>query len=252
MPKRRKASSARRKSAAPASKARQRRFVERLKRLMFVGVSLLMAVTVLAAWLGGEDGLAARWRDEWVNRPRRLQAMIGRRVAIIAGHKGYDSGAICPDGLTEQEVVERIAVLTADRLRRSGADTEVLAEYDERLQGLVADALVSIHADSCIERSGFKVARSSVSLIPADEDRLVGCLSQAYQSATGLNSDRDSITPDMTGYHAFKRIAPQTPGVIIEIGFLGGDRGLLTQRPELPARGIADGVLCFLQPAAQQ
>ncbi len=211
-----------------------------------------MAGTVLVAWLGGEDGLAARWRDEWVNRPRLLQAVIGRRVAIIAGHKGYDSGAICPDGLTEQEIVEQIAALTAERLRRSGADVLVLAEYDERLQGLVADALVSVHADSCIDRSGFKVARSSVSLIPADEDRLVGCLNQAYQSVTGLNFDSNSITPDMTGYHAFKRIAPQTPGAIIEIGFLGGDRDLLTQHPELAARGIADGVLCFLQPSVKQ
>lgn len=248
MPKGRKASSARRNSTARTSKARQRRFVERLKRLVFVGVSLLMAVTVLAAWLGGEDGLAARWRDEWVNRPRRLQAVIGRRVAIIAGHKGHDSGAICPDGLTEQETVEQIAGLTAERLRRSGAEVLVLAEYDERLQGLVADALVSVHADSCIDRSGFKAARAQTSTMPEVEDRLVACLTQEYAAATGLAFDADTITADMTEYHAFKRVASGTPAAIIEVGFLGGDRQLLTFRSDLAARGIAQGVLCFLQP----
>jgi N-acetylmuramoyl-L-alanine amidase len=50
----------------------------------------------------------------------------------------------------------------------------------------------------------------------------------------------------MTGYHAFKRVDPQTPAAIIEVGFLGGDQRVLA-RADGPARGIADGVLCFLE-----
>ena len=51
----------------------------------------------------------------------------------------------------------------------------------------------------------------------------------------------------MTRYHTFYEIDPNTPGVIIEIGFMLADRSLLTQRPDLVAQGIIDGILCFLE-----
>jgi N-acetylmuramoyl-L-alanine amidase len=245
-------SASQRNRLARKKKKTQRTLWQRLERLLLTLVFLLLAGAVIVTWLGGEDGQASRWIDDWQNRPQRVAAAAGRRVALIAGHKGHDSGAVCPDGLTEQETVERIAEESADRLRRAGAEVLVFAEYDERLQGLVADTLVSIHADSCIDRSGFKVARSATSVIPDVEDRLVACLIKAYQADTGLAFDSNSITPDMTGYHAFKRVAPQTPGAIIETGFLGADQELLTQRPDLPARGIANGILCFLQSSVGQ
>ena len=51
----------------------------------------------------------------------------------------------------------------------------------------------------------------------------------------------------MTQYHAFRRVAPDTPAAILEMGFLGGDRQLLTEQADTVARGIADSLLCFLQ-----
>ncbi len=57
----------------------------------------------------------------------------------------------------------------------------------------------------------------------------------------------DTITEDMTEYHAFRRIRSQTPAAILELGFLGGDQGLLVRSPEKSARGVADGLLCFLE-----
>ena len=51
----------------------------------------------------------------------------------------------------------------------------------------------------------------------------------------------------MTQYHTFYEIDPNTPGAIIEVGFMLADRTLLTQRPDLVAQGIIDGILCFLQ-----
>jgi N-acetylmuramoyl-L-alanine amidase len=50
----------------------------------------------------------------------------------------------------------------------------------------------------------------------------------------------------MRQYHALRRISPGTPGAIIEIGFMGGDRHLLTQQQDRAARGIADGIMAFL------
>jgi N-acetylmuramoyl-L-alanine amidase len=50
----------------------------------------------------------------------------------------------------------------------------------------------------------------------------------------------------MTEYHAFYEIAPETPGAIIEIGFMGADRALLTEKQDLIATGIVNGLKCFI------
>jgi N-acetylmuramoyl-L-alanine amidase len=159
-------------------------------------------------------------------------------------------GAVCPDGLTEVEINYQVAERVVHTLQGMGYDAEILAEFSPKLNGYRAAALVSIHADACNvpEASGFKVARVSSSLVPVLEDRLVACLSERYARRTGLSFHRNSITFDMTEYHAFYEIEPQTPAAIIETGFMAADRWLLTQRQDLVAQGIVDGLLCFLEP----
>ncbi len=169
-------------------------------------------------------------------------------VGLVAGHSGYDPGAVCPDGLTEAELNAEVARQVVALLARKGIQTDVLAEFDPRLQGYRADALVSIHADSCVQgATGFKVARITLSAIPEAEDRLVKCLTGAYMQTTHLPEHPASITDGMTNYHAFREIASETPGAIIETGFMLEDRTLLERRPQLVARGIAEGILCFLE-----
>ncbi|HJW83182.1 MAG TPA: N-acetylmuramoyl-L-alanine amidase [Anaerolineae bacterium] len=172
------------------------------------------------------------------------------RVGIVAGHWGNDSGAVCEDGLTEQavnlDVARRVmALLEARRYR-----VDLLQEFDPRLENYVADALVSIHADSCDFindlATGFKLARSVASYTPEAEDRLVGCIREEYGAATGLGFHESSITPDMTSYHTFSEVAAETPAVIIEIGFLYGDRGILTGQADRIAGGVAQGIVCFI------
>ena len=171
-----------------------------------------------------------------------------KRVGIIAGHLESDSGAVCPDGLREVDITTAIARRVSGMLQALGHEVEVLPEYSARLAGYAADALVSIHADSCLqEYSGFKVARAAQSAISEQENRLVDCLYEEYAEYTGLSRDPDHITDDMLAYHAFYEIAPQTPAVIIEIGYMGGDRRLLTRQPAKVARGIVAGILCFLE-----
>jgi N-acetylmuramoyl-L-alanine amidase len=204
-------------------------------------ISLLVFLVALAAsgWL-----IYRRVQEQ-----SEMQALLlaGARVGIVAGHSGYDSGAVCPDGLTEAEVNLTIATRTVERLLRAGAQVDLLEEFDPRLQGYRADAFVSIHADSCeSDQSGFKVARVQESAVPQAEDELVDCLWQSFEEATDLPQHRGSITFDMRDYHAFREIHPLTPGAIIEVGFLGGDRRLLTRRPDRAAEGIAGGILCFL------
>lgn len=235
-----------RKQPARGAATRQRQ-VEHFQRRLLLLLLAVIAVIGLATWAGGQRSQAERWLGDWLNRSEATGAAAGQRIGILVGHKDFDSGAICDDGLSEGATVQRIAERTADRLRRLGAEVDLLAEYDDRLNGYQADVLVSIHADSCIDRSGYKVARSETSVIPDVEDRLIGCLMQSYSESTGLVFDSDTITPDMTQYHAFKRVAPQTPAAILEVGFLGGDAGVIVRQPELPARGIANGIVCFLE-----
>ncbi len=170
-------------------------------------------------------------------------------VGIVAGHKGYDPGAVCDDGLTEAEVNYTVAEEVVDLLRRRGIAADLLDEYDDRLTDYQANALVSVHADSCNipGATGFKVARVTNSAIPEDEDRLVACINQEYANYTGLPQHPASITDNMTNYHAFNEIHPSTPGAIIETGFLLDDRFLLESRPKVVARGIAAGIICFLE-----
>lgn len=176
------------------------------------------------------------------------------RIGIVAGHWGHDTGAMCPDGLTEVEINLEVAQRIVYILQALGYQADLLAEFDPRLEGYQADALISIHADSCQAfpnadppASGFKVASVEDSLVPETEDQLVACLAQCYASRTGMYFHANSITYDMTRYHTFYEIQDQTPAAIIEIGFMYNDRPLLTQQPDLVAQGIVDGIVCFIE-----
>jgi N-acetylmuramoyl-L-alanine amidase len=206
---------------------------------------LAFAVGIGALLAGGQDGpnLSA-----WLSglTQGRVAATVGKRAGIVAGHWGSDPGAVCADGLTEAQVNLAIAQRVAARLRRAGAQVDLLQEFDPRLAGYQADVFVSIHADSCeVHLSGFKVARVAQSAVPAAEDRLVECLWRRYEQATALPRHENTITYDMREYHAFHEIAPQTPAAIIEVGFLGGDRRLLEREPDRVAQGIASAIFCF-------
>lgn len=169
----------------------------------------------------------------------------GLRVGLVAGHAGNDSGAVCPDGLTEAAVNLDVAERVAQRLKAQGIRVEILDEFDARLRGYRADAFVSIHADSCeVDYTGFKVANQEGA--DAASQRLTQCLWDKYEEATGLPRHPDTITVNMTRYHAFNRVATVTPAAIIELGFLRADGPFLTQQPNVAAQGVADGILCFL------
>jgi len=178
-------------------------------------------------------------------------------IGIVAGHSGgdvMDVGAVCPDGLTELDVNLDVAQQVVDGLQAMGYQVDLLEEFDERLYGYQADALLSIHADSCMQivnatppASGFKVASVEDSAVPVLEEQLVSCLAQCYAARTGMYFHVNSITPDMSQYHTFYEIDSDTPAAIIETGFMYADRYILTERSDLVAQGIIDGIVCFLE-----
>jgi N-acetylmuramoyl-L-alanine amidase len=172
------------------------------------------------------------------------------RIGIVAGHWGNDSGAVCSDGLTEGSINLDVATRVKEKLAAAGFDVDLLQEYDDKLEGYNALALVSIHADTCNyiddNASGFKVAPSLASAAPEKATRLVACVSSRYGQITGLRFQQGSVTYDMSGYHAFNEINTNTAAAIIETGFMNLDRQILTQQPDLIAEGIAQGILCYV------
>ena len=173
------------------------------------------------------------------------------RIGIVVGHWGdeNDPGAVCSDGLTELKINQDVATLVQQSLTAEGFDIDLLKEFDSRLNGYQALALVSIHADSCDyinnQATGFKVAPSLNSTRPDKTARLTACLRNRYSQRTNLIV-HNSITPDMSSYHAFSEINEDTPAVIIETGFMNLDRQILTQHPDLVAGGITGGLLCYI------
>jgi N-acetylmuramoyl-L-alanine amidase len=176
------------------------------------------------------------------------------RIGIVAGHLGNDSGAVCVDGngnvtLTEVDMNLQIASIVQEQLTQLGYQVDLLREFDTRLNGYRALAIVSIHNDSCEyvndQATGFKVAAALNTHDLNRANRLTACLIDRYQKATDLKFHSGSITSDMREYHAFREIDPSTVAAIIETGFLNLDREILTKQTNRVAAGVVDGILCF-------
>jgi N-acetylmuramoyl-L-alanine amidase len=171
-------------------------------------------------------------------------------IGIVAGHYGFDPGAVCPNGVTEAELNLEIATLVQKMLTDQGYEVDLLQEFDQRLWGYQAAVVVSIHLDSCQYvnelATGFKVAAALASRDAAQSQRLTQCLSTRYGEITGLPYHAGSVTDDMTYYHAFNETDPRTMAAIIEAGFMNLDYRLITEQTDLVAEGIVAGILCYL------
>lgn len=172
-------------------------------------------------------------------------------IGIVSGHWKNDSGSVCADGITEEQVNLTISTLVQQDLAAQGYQVDLLAEFDPLLSQYKGLVLLSIHNDSCDyindAATGFKVAAAVHSAYPEKANRLTACLIDRYAKDTGLSFHAGSITNDMTYYHAFDEINTETTAAIIETGFLNLDKQVLTQHPDVIAKGITDGLLCYIR-----
>lgn len=191
-------------------------------------------------------------------------------AAIVAGHwakegeEGVaavrDSGAICPDGTREVDITKSVADKTIALLQGKGYRVVLLQEFDPVYKDENPDfaprSFLSIHADSCLQgpdyvyATGYKIAHAEPSNNQVQDDRLVTCLTRGYDKiAAKYNKpfNYNTITPNMTEYHAFRKIDPTTPAAIIELGFLGQDWDFLVNHQDEMAQGLASGMDDFLK-----
>ena len=143
---------------------------------LVLAVAGMWVVYMLFSPSGGDAEVVAAVRRGGLSAPffkavpakpvsqRLAQSPGPMRIGIISGHRGYDPGAVCDDGLTEAEVNLKIAEMVVANLRLRGIRTNLLDEFDGQLNGFSGTALVSIHADSCEyyndAATGFKIAGS--------------------------------------------------------------------------------------------
>ena len=228
---------------------------------LVLGVAFLMA-TLFTAWTpaGLFSGSLSEKMTQMLTAQPEAKATVDApypqlHIGIVSGHWGYDSGAVCLDGngevtLTEAELNLKIATLVQQKLTQSGFHVDLLQEFDPRLDGYSAVALISIHNDSCAyidgNATGFKLAAAMDTRDYNRAARLTNCLRDRYGQVTGLPFHSGSITRDMREYHAFNEISDTTIAAIIETGFMNLDREILTQNPELIAEGIVQGIKCFV------
>ena len=226
-----------------------------------LGVAVLLAI-LFTAWMPNSifaanlsEKLSLILTPEAPSVSTLTTAQPQLRIGIVAGHSGNDSGAVCRDAtgqvaLTEADVNMKIASLVQKQLVDHGFQVDLLNEFDTRLNGYRAVALVSIHNDSCEyindQATGFKVSASMDTRDVNRATRLTACLVDRYHRATGLTFHSGSITGDMREYHAFSEIDPNTITAIIETGFLNLDREILTNRTDRVADGVVQGILCFI------
>ncbi len=188
-----------------------------------------------------------------------------QRIGIVTGHSGppldptfqVDPGAVCDDNgdgiaeLTELEVNTSVSLRLASLLVEAGYEVEMLNEWDDRLNNYRASILISIHANTC-ENLGFGATGFNINTgelrrasVQGRDSRLADCLAAEYANATGLPR-HFGTSPDLVDYHAFRKVSLDTPMAIVELGFMAADRQILTTQQDNMARGVFEGLLCFL------
>ena len=194
--------------------------------------------------------------------PAQTRANRPPVVAIQAGHWQTQDHAdefswlrtstgAAAGGVTEVDLNVDISHRIAEYLRSWGNEAYVLPSKVP--PSYHADAFVSIHSDGHNNRQarGFKMATYYRDWVATDT--LLRELEDEYGKQTGLPKDH-RITANMRGYYAFNSglyehtIAEDTPGVIVEMGFLSNaqDRAFMIQNRDLIARAIALGIARFL------
>lgn len=164
-----------------------------------------------------------------------------------------DSGGGTSRGsVTEWETVLRIAQETAKILEAEGYKVDILPATVP--EDYWADAFISIHADGNLNPyvAGYKIAASARDRTGLADD-LAASIENHYGTVTKFAVD-PNITRNMTRYYAFNSrrydhaIHPMTPGVLVETGFLTNyyESSVLINNPEIPAQGIADGIIEFI------
>ncbi len=197
------------------------------------------------------------WLNTWTRPegPARVGLQVGHwknnelpeELERLRGNTGASAA-----GKSEWEVNYAIAEETKNILAEKNIIVDILPSTVPPRYW--ADVFVAIHADGSTDRSasGFKIAAPRRDFSGNAID-LVEFITETYGAETKLLFD-DNISRNMTGYYAFAwwryehAVHPKTASVILETGFLtnANDRKIIVNRPEVSAKGLANGIIKYL------
>lgn len=168
------------------------------------------------------------------------QASINpNHIGIFVPHQFSDTdlGAVCSDGLSEQDITYNVAEELTQELASRGYSIERFFYYRE-VQDHRGDLFISLHVYGCFDDlpSGYRVAHIE------DKPILDDCLSE-YEQATGL--DRLPHDDYLDGYYRFYDVAESSTVLTIEMGMLEADRNLLTNEVNKVVEGLANTITCI-------
>ena len=167
-------------------------FGEALRHISIVAAVGVAMATVFTAWTPNSllpknvaDEIASVIATSQVSATATALPVVATqppplpKIGLVAGHNGpqNDPGAVCPNGVTEAMVNRDIATRVKVGLEASGFRVDLMNEFDPRLQGYQALAVISIHNDSCQyindQATGFKVAGAVDTGAPDESKKLV-------------------------------------------------------------------------------
>ena len=182
------------------------------------------------------------------------------KIYIDQGHNPYNpnAGAV-GNGLREQDLVYRIGILLAERLRANGnfevrlsrptPDTQVGTSNSTSLRMRVADAnawgadyFISLHTNAATS-SAASGSEALVYAVPSVAATLGEDILYWLNRETGLRN-RGVIVRN----RLYVLRKTQMPAVLVELGFITNynDAMLMLNSPELFADGIYNGIINYL------
>ena len=229
------------------------------RAILTILLSGILVATVLVFFSPGEEFISIENANESSDNNNEIsQEALSLQnsqkiIGILPGHWGFDSGFQCGsnyNGINEADVNLRIAIMVRDYLTNLGYTVNLLHEFDSELSNYTALALVTIHNGSCAEEkqdSGFKVSGTLNPTYPAETKRLVQCLVDRYAQNTGLPYKGDSIDFGNDSAYSFDPVNDYTTIAMIETTSLSEGYRILSERMNLIAKGIGDGIICYVE-----
>ena len=181
------------------------------------------------------------------------------KIYIDQGHnpKNPNAGAE-GNGLREQDIVFAVGIRLAEllrsnpnfevRLSRPTADTQIGSSNSTSLRLRVEDAnswgadwFLSLHTNAATQPSATG-SEAFVYSKPSAAAELAEDILQSMSNYTGL---RNRGVFSRTGLYVLRRT--QMPAILLELGFItnANDAALMSEQPELFARGIYEGILNY-------
>ena len=178
------------------------------------------------------------------------------KIYIEQGHNPINPNAGAEgNGFREQDLVQRIGILTANELREAGFDVRVsrptpdtqlgtststsLAARVNDANSWGADLFVSLHTNAS-ELSSVSGTEGLIFRRGGDAERAAEAMVRQISFATGLRNRGVTVRSNL---YVLRRT--RMPAVLLELGFITnpGDADLMAYSPGLFAAGITNGIL---------